>query len=131
MGIDVEGPDIRGIIKGLNLMMIKFQSINYDICNKGLFRAVYENDLYQLNYSLIALMLEYIYEIKDYEAYNTKNYTLVMSMPEEPLAKYVQENINEYINIIVESCNQGINDEEDIALSIINNESIENSSKQR
>lgn len=129
--LDVEGPDIRGIIKGLNLMMIKFQSINYDICNKGLFRAVYENDLYQLNYSLIALMLEYIYEIKDYEAYNTKNYTLVMSMPEEPLAKYVQENINEYINIIVESCNQGINDEEDIALSIINNESIENSSKQR
>lgn len=129
--LDVKEPDIKAIIKGMNLLGIKFESINYDISNKGLFRTVYENDLYELNYSLINIMLEHIYGLKDYGAYNTKNYTLVMSKSEECLAKYVQKNINEYMRIIIESCTQYINDDEEIALKVINNESIENTIKQR
>ena len=57
--------------------------------------------------------------------FNSKNYTLVSSKTDEPLVQYVNKNIDKYIGIILDNCNECINDEESIALAILNNSEVD------
>ena len=60
-------------------------------------------------------------ESKDF---NHKNYTLILSAPESPLAQYVDENINDYLEVIINHCDEIITDSEPVVLSILNNNEI-------
>lgn len=50
-------PDIEKLIKGFKHLGVSFKAINYEASDKELFRAVYENSLYDLNFANIKLML--------------------------------------------------------------------------
>ena len=54
----------------------------------------------------------------------TKNYTLIKSKPDSQLAIYVTENIDDYVSVVVESCNDKICDNEVVSLEILNNDNV-------
>ncbi|HCI6903401.1 TPA: hypothetical protein NPP78_004839, partial [Klebsiella quasipneumoniae subsp. quasipneumoniae] len=58
-----------------------------------------------------------------------KNYTLVMSQPDSPLASYVNNHISDYLDMVLSSCDGSIVDDEAIVLSVLNNEEITDEQK--
>ena len=82
-------------------------------------------------FNFICLILEVVYELKKNNDFNNKNYSLISSKPDEPLAQYVNENIDEYITIILDNCSERITDEEPAVLKIINNPEIDIGNKTR
>ena len=122
--LDIENPNIKQLIKGFELINISFKSINYDTANKDLFIEVYKNNLYQITFEHISLILKIFYGMEESKDFNHKNYTLILSAPESPLAQYVDENINDYLEVIINHCDEIITDSEAVVLSILNNNEI-------
>ncbi|KEY57597.1 hypothetical protein [Serratia sp. DD3] len=124
-------PKVDKLISGFKLLNVSFASINFDSANKVLFDAVYQNSLYNINVANLALMLSEVYQISNKDDIRHKNYTLVMSQPESPLANYVNDHIGDYIDTVLSSCNDSIMDDESIVLSVLNNEEISDEQKDR
>ena len=116
--------NLECIISALELLDVRFEYINYEKADKELFGAVYEKNLYKLNFKMISLILKNIYTITSEDDYLRKNYTLVSSRENEPLLKYVNEHIDEYIKVILTNCADNITDSEDCVISILNNAQI-------
>lgn len=127
--LDINKPKINKLIAGFSLIGVRFAWINHDVSNKDLFAAVYKNNLYQLTFDLICLILEVVYGLKKSSDFNNKNYTLIISKQDEPLAQYVNKNIDQYINIMLDNCGECITDEEPTALAILNNSEIDRENK--
>ncbi|MBE1553202.1 hypothetical protein [Sporosarcina limicola] len=118
--------NVQKLISGFKLLKVKMKDINFNKANHPLFIDVYKNDLYELNFNLISLILEHVYHIPTGNDYFTRNYSLINSNGEaEPLLIYVNNNINQYMSIIIEKSNNHIADSESIALLILNNEDID------
>jgi len=123
--LDIVTPDVNKIIAGLILIDVKFIWIEHSTSNKDIFDAVYKNNLYQLTFPLISLMLEMVYGLPNSNDLNSKNYTLITSKSDEPLAQYVNQNIEHYISIILDNCYKCITDQESAVLAILNNTEID------
>lgn len=121
--LEIENPDIEQLISGFLCLEVKFVQIDYLRANTDLFEAVYQNNLYEINFSMIDLILEKIYKIEKSDDYVSKNMTLILTNQKEPLCQYIKENIVEYMSILLER-RKLIYDEEDTALFIINNTDI-------
>lgn len=59
----------------------------------------------------------------------SQNYTQVLTQLKSPLAQYVEENISEYLDIILQASDDSISDDEDAALNILNNTDISTGQK--
>jgi hypothetical protein len=123
--LNIDNPNIDKLIHGFTLIDVLFKSIEYKDYNKDLFTAVYNCNLYELNFDQISLILEVVYGLAENNDLTNKNYTLVLSKPKEPLSLYINENINEYISVILDNCNSYIIDDEIVALSVLNNTDVE------
>lgn len=128
--LDIDKPNVNSIIDGFTLLDVQFAWIDYGSSNKDLFNAVYSNNLYQLTFDLISLILEKIYKLTKGDDFKSKTYTLISSKQNEPLAQYVNENINHFIIIVLENCDKFINDEEFVALIILNNMEVNTDNKE-
>lgn len=116
--LNINTPNIKKIVHAFQLLNVKLKNINYDISQKELFKHIYENSLYEINFENICLMLKKIY-LLDGDIIH-KNYTMILKYPKSPLSIYMNNNFETYINIIIDNCKGIINDEEAVALSIIN-----------
>ncbi|OVE68688.1 hypothetical protein CCS79_12405 [Clostridium diolis] len=123
--LNMEVQNIGSVIEKLKLLDSNFEYINYDKSNKELFLEVYKNEFYQINYYMIILILEKIYNIPRSDDYKEKNYSLIMSKEDEPLAKYINKYIDSYINVILKEEPEHITDELKYTLSIINNSELD------
>lgn len=126
--LEIENPNIKQLISGLLSLKVKLVQIDYMKVNIELFEAVYQNNLYKINFSMIDLILEKIYKIAKTDDYVNKNMTLIRTNQKEPLYQYIKDNIDEYINILLER-KKLIFDEEVTALFIINNTDIADDNK--
>ncbi|HBC0640016.1 TPA: hypothetical protein I8541_000001, partial [Serratia marcescens] len=117
-------PKVDKLINGFMLLNISFVSIDFDNADKTLFDSVYQNSLYDINLANLTLMLSKVYQINSEDDIRHKNYTLVMSQPDSFLAGYVNNNISDYLDMVLSSCNNSIADDEAIVLSVLNNEEI-------
>ena len=124
-------PKVDKLISGFKLLNVSFASIIFESANKELFDEVYKNSLYDINFANLTLMLRKIYQLSSDDDICHKNYTLVMSQPDSPLANYVDSHISDYIDTILSSCNGLIVDEETIVLSVLNHEEISDEQKGR
>lgn len=116
-----QNPDVERFEKALKLLNVKFKAIDYQWSNEELFMAVYKHNLYEINLDMICLMLKTIYGYDNEDVLVHKNYTLILSKPEEPLTSYVKENIDDYINVIVNKCDY-INDSEEVVIQLLNDD---------
>ncbi|NRT75150.1 hypothetical protein [Clostridium beijerinckii] len=123
--INIDNPNSAFIILALKLLDVSFDDIDYEGSNKELFRFIYRENLYKLNFKMISLILKNIYNITSEDDYLKKNYTLISSRKDEPLLKYVNEHIDEYIKVILDKCaDTKITDSEECVISILNNTKI-------
>lgn len=129
--LNIPNARIDTIISQLSLLQVSFISINYLKSEEKLFLAVYKNHLYDLSFENIKLMLQTQYGVDDTADITHKNYTLVQSMRNEPLVMYVNENINTYVGIILDNCEERIEDEEDCVIEILNNDAVEENLKKQ
>ncbi|MDU1912591.1 hypothetical protein [Fusobacterium sp.] len=127
--LEIENPNINKLIEKFNELDIKFKKINYSLANKELFNEIYKNSMYELNFYNISLMLKEILRITSNDEISKKNYTCIYNNSSSELYNYVEDNINSYIEIILENCNSIIEDDEPVALKLLNNENIDEENK--
>lgn len=122
--LEINNPDVKKLVAGFALIGIKFERIDYNVSDKALFGEVYHNNLYRLNFSNIALMLNIMYGVSSIDKIAHKNFTTIHSQNDSPLSVYVDANIDEYMEIIIENCNESISDAEDDAIFLLNRPDI-------
>lgn len=120
--LNVSKPNVNKIISALKLLDIKFRDIKR--ANLQLFKVVYERNYYEINMSMLSSILEKVYNIPRSDDFRYKNYSLVVSKPNEPLVAYIKKNISLYMNVILENCDSIITDTEEAAIEILNNHDI-------
>lgn len=120
----IENPKIDRLIHCFKLLDVCFIGFDYTTSNKELFRAVYEESLYEINAENIQLIQTEILGIKNTEDIIHKNYTILCSNSDSAISKYINQNINTYFEVILKMSNGVIYDDEQVAISILNNSKI-------
>lgn len=111
-------------IERFSLLGLEFENIDANTTIPELFDAIYEGNLYRLSFANIVHLLEVKYSLKRTEDFKHKNYTLIQTQTDTPLAKYVEANINDYIKEVLANCDKNITDDEEDALLLLNNEDV-------
>lgn len=122
--LEIGMPKIDKLIHGFILLNISFVSIDFDNANKALFDEVYQKSLYDINFENISLILQKVYLLKDESSFYSKNYSLVLKQPKSPLAKFVKKNMSKYIDCVLANSKGVINDDENVALLILNDSAV-------
>lgn len=128
--LNIDAPKISRLIDAFKLLGIKFNSLNYDVSSKELFEAVYSNSLYVLNISNLKLMLEKMHVLSEDDIRHS-NYTHLLQLKDAPIFAYILENMEVYVQVLLEFCDGNIRDGELAALELINTDKVSDQSKQR
>ena len=120
----IEAPDIDKLIHGFKLLEISFAGFDYDTIDKDLFKKVYNNSLYVINSENIQLIQKKILNVTNDDDIIHKNLSLMTSHPDSALTQYINQNINEYINVVMEMCNGKICDDENVVIDLLNNDDL-------
>ena len=94
-----------------------------------MFNEVYDNSLYELNFTNIKLMLTTQYSAVDERDIIHRNYTCVQSKSDSPLAVYIAQNIDDYLHQILANCIRKITDNETEVLYLLNHDHISDKHK--
>lgn len=128
--LNIDNPNVQRLISVFELLDIKFQDIDYTISNKELFQAVYEHNFYVISFKLISLMLKEICNCPEDADLKHKNYTVVLSHPDEPLVSYVEKNINDYLTEVLANCDGRISDSEETVVKLLNSTELDTALKE-
>lgn len=120
----IDDPDIDKLINGFSLLGVHFMGFDYEIVNKDLFNAVYEHSLYEINEENLRLIQKVILGVKSDENINSKNYTILLSNNDSKITHYANQNINEYLETVLQMCEGNILDDEFAVLSLLNNPNL-------
>ena len=123
--LNVSPENTKKMISQFCVLEVKFKTIEADTANTELFAGVYENNLYELSFENIRLMMESMYKGVDSCSIEHRNYTVIQKAMDSPLAQYIDTNINKYAKEILKNCSGVIEDSEDAAIAFMNNESVE------
>lgn len=126
----IDEPDIDKLVYVFKLLNVCFIGFDYETANRDLFYAVYENSLYQINDENLRLIQKEILGIKNDEDILRKNYTLLCKHSESAITQYVNQNINEYFDVILEISERIILDDEKVAIVVLNNPDLTSERKQ-
>lgn len=120
----INNPNIDKLIHGFKLLGVSFKSFNYNVLNKELFNAVYEKSLYEINANNLQLIMTKVLGIEKNEDIIHKNYTILCSYPDSEITQYIDWNINEYFDVILQMSNGTINDDEEVVITVLNNQDL-------
>lgn len=120
--LEIRNPEIDMLINAFHDNGVLFHLIDPNRANPELFLAVYNEELYELNYRNIAMILR---ENEEYQVNNEndikhKNLTMILRKPKSPLAGYVLSNMPIYMSIILNNCDGRIDDDESVVIYILN-----------
>ena len=131
-------------LKTINVKLKKIGFFNNSLYEKILMK-IYDYSLYELNFDNICLILKKILyknnniscdnrildnEELDNEELKMKNYTLIKeSTNGSQLLNYINDNINEYMEIILKNNVKGFDDNEKYTAELLNNENIKYENK--
>jgi hypothetical protein len=121
--------DEQNVALGIQQIGICFKAINAEAAQQTLLVLIYENDSYVINYGNIRTMLEAFYSDANLAALQTANYSVIMGKADSPLSKYINANINLYLDIVLAKCAGTITDTPDNAVLILNNLDVDNEKK--
>ncbi len=117
----IDEANIDKLIHGFKLLGVCFVGFDNDTLDKDLFHAVYAESLYEINAQNLRIIQTEILGVKNDEAIIHKNYTLLFSHPDSAITQYVNQNINEYFDVILQMCGGTILDDENVAIAALNN----------
>lgn len=127
--LDIESPQVDKLISAFDQLNICFTKIDYKLSNKVLLQAVYENDFYELNFENISMFAKNIWQIDSLDEIAHKNYTIISSDKNTPLYNRINKNITDYVNIILQGCDETILDDEIAAIELLNRDDIDKTQK--
>ena len=113
-------------INNLKNNKIKFTHIDFQKVDLSFLEIIYKNHCYDISFDHVKQMMEYFYKLSSDCDYYSKNATLVFSNKEQSLYQYIIENPNTYLNMILNSSNNKINDNEEVVIEILNMNNLEN-----
>jgi hypothetical protein len=117
----VADEEIDNVINSLKILKIKLDNIQ-KISNENFIEQIYLNELYELNITMIKLML--LLNNIELKEFGDKNLTIILTNNELKLLKnYVLNNFEEYYDSCY-SLNNSCEDEEIAIIEIIQNEDI-------
>lgn len=117
----IDEPDIDKLIHGFSLLGVCFIGFDYETLNKDLFYAVYEKSLYEINAENLRLIQTEILGEKNDEDILHKNYTLLLSHSDSAITQYVNQNINEYFDVVLQISEGTILDDKNVIAAVLNN----------
>lgn len=123
--------DIEKLVAGFRLLEVRFKGIDYEKSNKALFQSIYEESLYVINSENIQLMLCKMCGIEDQEAILHKNYSILCSISDSAIAQYIEKNMAQYIDVMLQMCEGCIMDDETAAVTILNKSDITKEQKEK
>ncbi|MGN0417413.1 YobI family P-loop NTPase [Anaerostipes faecalis] len=126
----IDEPGIDKLIHGFSLLGVFFIGFDYETLNKDLFYAVYEKSLYKINVENLRLIQTEILGVKNDEDVVHKNYTLLLSYPDSAITQYVNQNVNEYFDVVLQISGGTILDDENVAVAVLNNSDLTTEHKQ-
>lgn len=126
----IKSPHVKKLISAFKQLNVCFPEIDYDRSEKSLLLAVYENDLYELNYRNIAMLLKNVWQIDSSDDIIHKSYTIISSNKNSPLYKRINNNMPEYVDVLLHECNGRILDDECVAVALLNCTDISKSQKE-
>lgn len=106
----------------LIVLNVKFKDIDKQIGSDDLRAVIYLRNLYDLNRNNVESILENEYKL-EYDRICNKELTAVFSNTNQPLLKYVDGNINDFISDIVVG-NDIVQDDSEIAIEVLNRKDI-------
>lgn len=129
--LHIENPQTEKLLDGFRLLSVSFEELDTAASDPTLLDKVYDEGLYRLNYINIATFLRDKLPEPDDAAIRERNYTLVRKMKDSPLYIKIHEDIEAYIQVILENCGETIKDSEDAILAILNCDEISEEAKKR
>ena len=130
--LQINDPKIETLIAALKFLDLRFQSLDPNVSNQILLERVYQESLYRINIENIILMLRFIHGITDGdEQLRCSNYSFVCRFPESPLFRYIDDCINEYLDVWLSSYDSVIIDEECYAIKLLNHQVVSVESKKK
>ena len=129
--LNIESPDVEKLKSGFELLKVRFSKIDYDKSSKELLEMVFEFGYYVLNFSNIFLFLDKYLGVSDAEEVRSRSTTHILRNPESALAQRITDNMQEYLNIVLCECADFILDDEDVAIRILNDESVDIEEKKK
>lgn len=126
----IDNPNIDRLIHCFILLGVSFIGFNYAEINKDLFYAVYEESLYEFNAKNLQLIQREILGIMNEDDIFHKNYTLLCLHPDSAITQYVNQNINEYFDVVLQISDRTIRDDENVVVAVLNNTDLSIEHKQ-
>lgn len=117
---------IKEILKSLR---IRFEYIDINEENIELVDYIYENGLYQINYTMIRLILEHYSNNIDIEKLKTSNYTTIKESKCQKLIEYIDLNIEFYIEHVFLNLDRNSNESEKYCIELLGREEISEENK--
>lgn len=108
-GFIEENPDIlqqlssiqdQKVISLIERLGIIFTNVSIENVSEEVLRYVFENQYYELNDTMIRRIVEFENDTM-LSGLDTRNYTTIISLGYEPLIKYIQENLKQYVKEII------------------------------
>lgn len=96
----------------------------------NLFKAIYQNHLFQLNFHNIQQIVKHIKSQVEVQALKKSNYTVLRKLNLDSFLKFIEDNISDYIKQVLLSENNKKESEETI-LVILNNEDVDQELKHK
>lgn len=122
--LNIEQPQTQILIERFKYLDILFKHLSYKDSEKSLFLAVYKESLYELNYNNLKELIFYEYKCTDEDKIKHQNLTILLSNESTFLYKNVYKNIEQYMAIVLEHCEDIITDAESSVIIIINKPEI-------
>ncbi|WP_195517375.1 hypothetical protein [Paraclostridium bifermentans] len=125
-----DSPNIQKLIAQFIRLNVKFKELIFDN-NDELIQEVYKNNLYEITFENISMLLINKFNINNLLDIKEKGYTIIIENEITELAEYLNDNIEKYINIILDNCEGVIRDSIEAIKFILNNEDIESEAKEQ
>ena len=101
------------VISLIETLGIVFTNVSIANVSEEILRYVFENQCYELNDTMIRRIVEFENDTM-LSGLDTRNYTTIISLGYEPLIKYIQENLKQYVKEIILAPNNTKEDVEQI-----------------
>lgn len=111
-------------LEKLNSLKIRFKIVVFSKLDKSLSSYIYENGLYVISMGNIKEALLLFSKERNMQEFEHKNYTLIKESVSDPIIKYIDNNIEEYLNEYLEFCSERTNDSIEYIYELLNNDRV-------
>lgn len=105
---------------------VKFKNLEYNLECKNLFEFIYDKNKYVINEKMIELFItNFNQNGTNVENLKTSNYTTIKNSEKPKIIKYIDDNLEEYLENVFLNLENNSNESQESICSILNNENID------